>query len=131
MSGFAEGTPTVSVSLGGKSYTLGWTWAAKRRVRDYLTSIGKDGAGVHEEEYLSAVLWASMEKDARTDLSVDDVAELINPSNETEIAEKIRRLCIASEPESDPNVEPAAAKMEEPTAGRSLSSSAGQLVSTT
>lgn len=124
---FAEGTPTVEVRLDGESYTLGWTWAAKRRVRDHLKALGQES--VHGEEHLSTVVWASMDKESRESLTVEDIEEKINPRNEAEIAEKIRQLIMVSEPEEPkPKTEPGA--VTQPTPG-SRSNSAGQLASTT
>lgn len=125
--GFAEGVPTVQIQLGGKSYTLGWTWAAKRRVRDYLAARHGDPLKANEEENLATVLWASMDKEQRESLTVEDVEEMVHPDNERIIAEKIRDLCLRSEP--DPNVDPVAVK--KPTTGESNSKKSGQLVSTT
>ena len=124
---FAEGTPTVEITLGGKSYTLGWTWAAKRRARDYFASQGKDPDKATQEENIAVALWASLEKEARDSLSVGDIEEVINPANEEAILEKMSSLFTKSEP--DPKPEPVAAKI--PTTGRSTSMSSPQLASTT
>lgn len=132
MSGFAEGTPTVTITLGGKSYELGFNWGAKRRVRDYLTKAGKTELNTHQEDYLAATVWASMDKETRSTLTVDDVAEWINPRNERKIAQKIEQLVTDAEPEEDAeekNGQPVAVKM--PTTGDSQSNSVGPLVSTT
>lgn len=130
MSGFAEGTPTVSITLGGKSYTLGWTWGAKRRVREHLTERHADPKDVTAEENLATVLWASMEEEHRKALSVEGIEDMIHAGNELNISKKIEELCLRSEPEPDPNAQPAAVK--KPTAGteRSASTSSAPLEST-
>ena len=129
--GFAEGTPTELVELGGQLYEIGWTWAAKRRVRECLLARHADPAAVHEEENLAAALWAALDKEARTALTLDDVEEMINPANEVAVAGALRALIIRSEPEPDPNVKPGAVTM--PTPGlekKSASTSSGRLEST-
>lgn len=127
---FAEGTPTVNVTLGGKSFTLGWTWGSKRRLKEWFTAHGVDGnspAAVGEN--LPAVLWASMDKADRDSHSTEDVEELLNPQNELEIATALGTLFKASEPEPDVKAGPAAAK--ELTAGRSTSINSAPLPSMT
>lgn len=139
MSGFPEGTPTTRLTLGGRSHELGFNWGAKKRVRDYLLSQGKSATTTHEEDYLAAAVWASMDKETRGTLTVDDVLEMIGPQNEQEIAGKIKQLIGAAEPEKDAeeetegeleekNSQPVAVKA--PTTGESQSKSAGQLAST-
>jgi len=129
MSGFAEGTPTVEIRLGGQSYTLGWTWGAKRRLKEKLEEQGKslkDEDAITEN--LPAVLWASMDEDTRAALSIPAVEELINPSNEVMVVEKIGSLFTKSEPDPEVKPEPAAATM--PTAGTN-SNASGRLLATT
>jgi hypothetical protein len=130
MSGFAEGTPTKEIQLGGKSYTLGWTWGSKRRLKEWFTAHGVDGNSPSSVgENLPAVLWASMDKGDRDSLSVDDVGELINPRNEIEVATTIGSLFTVSEPEPDVKAEPVAAR--KPTTGISTSMNSGLSASTT
>lgn len=123
---FAEGVPTVEIQLGGKSYTLGWTWAAKRRLKESGINLS-DQAVIAEN--LATVLWVSLEKDSRNDLSVEDIEEMIHSGNEVEVATRIGELFKVSEPDPDVKQEPAA--VTEPTAGRSTSMISGQLASTT
>lgn len=127
---FAEGTPTVEIQLGGKPYTLGWTWGAKRRVRESLIGRHADPKNAGEEENLATVLWASMEEEHRKALTVENIEDMIHADNEVEISKKIEELCLRSEPEPDPNAQPAAVK--KPTAGteRSASTSSARLEST-
>lgn len=120
MSGFAEGVPTVEIQLGGKSYTLGWTWGSKRRFREALVARGTDiteQTGIAEN--MAAVLWASMEKEARAAMSVEDVEELIHSGNEVEVATKIGELFKVSEPDPEPAGKTEPAAVTGPTAGRS------------
>lgn len=120
----------MSITLGGTSYTLGWNWGAKRRLRERLASQGADLKNADAlAENLPAVLWASLDKETRSSLSVEDVEEMIHPGNEQEVIEKIGSLFKASEPEPDPNAQPAAVK--KPTAGNLTSRESGQLASTT
>lgn len=128
---FAEGTPTVNVTLGGKSYTLGWTWGSKRRLKEWLAAHGVDGTSPQAVgQNLPAMLWASMDEPDRSSVSVSDVEELLNPRNEGEIADAIASLFKASEPDPkpDPKTAPAAAKI--PTAGNSTSMNLEHLEST-
>jgi hypothetical protein len=130
---FAEGTPTVEITLGGKSYTLGWTWAAKRRVREYLTAKYPNPETADQQEQLATAFWAGLDKESRTGLSVEDVEEMIHSGNEAELVEKMGSLFTKSEPEPDPNVAPVAVMEKEktPTTGRSTSTNSPQLASTT
>lgn len=124
---FAEGTPTAQVTLGGKIYTLGWTWGAKRRLREFLATKGttlNDARAI--EENLPAVVWAGLDKDQREKVSIEDVEEMFNPTNESEIAERIGSLFKVSEP--DVKTEPVAATV--PTTGTSTSSRSVQSEST-
>lgn len=121
----------VNVTLGGKSYTLGWTWGSKRRLKEYFTAHGIDGNSPSAVgENLPAVLWASMDKADRESLSMEDVEELLNPQNELEIATSLGGLFKASEPDSDVKAEPAAAKERPLTAGKSTSISSMPSAST-
>lgn len=126
---YAEGTPTVEVTLGGRPYTVGYTWGVKRRIREKLQEKGLDAAG-NQEEYLAITLWSGLDAEARATLSVEDVEELISPTNEQVIVLKLQELIVRSEPEPDPNAVPSAAKT--PTEGeRSQLTISGRLVSTT
>lgn len=128
MSGFAEGVPTVGIRLGGQGYDLAWTNGAKRRYNDWLTSHGIDPKATDTLAMnMGVVIWASMDKDARTSLSVEDVEEMIHPGNEGEIVERFGALFTKSEPDPDPNVQPGAVK--KPTPGTS-SIESGPLAST-
>lgn len=126
MSGFAEGTPTKDIQLGGKSYTLGWTWGARRRARVALTDRYPDPKNVDKSEAIAAALWASMDKETREAVSVEDIEEMIHPGNEIEIMQKIDELIKASEPDPEPegNAQPAAGK--KPTAGSKKSRTGSQ-----
>lgn len=121
--GFAEGVPTVEIQLGGKSYTLGWTWAARRRSREYLIAQGKENTA-SQYENVAAALWAGMEERVRAEISVGAIEEMIHPGNESEILEKMSALFEKSEPDPDPNAKPSAAKI--PTEGKQTSMSSGR-----
>lgn len=127
---FAEGTPTVEITLGGKSYTLGWTWAAKRRVREYLAAKYPNPETADEQEQLATAFWAGLDKESRSSLSVEDIEEMIHSGNEAEVVERMSALFKKSEPEPDPNVAPVA-ETKKPTTGRSTSTNSPQLASTT
>lgn len=130
---FAEGTPTVVVRLGGKDYTLGFTIGAMRRAKELGVSQVDVSDGSALMLAIPQYVWACMTSEARQSLSVEEIDELINPSNISGISEAIGELFKASLPEdTSGNAQPAATngKME-PTAGRSTSTSSGQLASTT
>lgn len=131
MADFAEGTPTVDVTLGGKTYTIGYSWGAKRRARQELIRRGNDADRAHEEEYLSTLLWACLGKEDRSLLSVEDIEDMIHPGNESEIGKQLKQLIVRGEPDEEPegNARPAAANRET-TAGTS-STESGRLVATT
>jgi hypothetical protein len=126
---FAEGTPTAEITLAGKSYTLGWTWGSKRRLKEWFTAHGVDGSSpTAVGENLPAVLWVSLDASDRDLLSVEDLEELLNPRNEMEVATKIGNLFKASEPEPDVKAVPVAVKG--PTTGSSTSTNSEHLGST-
>jgi hypothetical protein len=132
MSGFAEGTPTVTVRLGGKDYTLGFTIGAMRRAKELGVSQVDLSDGSALMLAMPQYVWACMTKEDRASLSPDEIDELVNPSNISNISEAIGELFKASLPEESTsgNGQPAATKKKEPTAGRSTSTSSGQLAST-
>lgn len=131
MSGHGQGVPTATISLGGKSYKLAWTWGAKRRLNERLVAAGKELTAPNSiAENLPAVVWASMDEEAREKISVEQIEDLIHPGNEIEIIDKFSVLFSQSEPDPAPNAEPAAGK-KQPTAGRSASKKSGQSASTT
>lgn len=118
---FSEGVPTVAITLAGRVYLVGWTWAAKRRARDYFVSQGKDEEKVTHQESIAAAIWAGMEEETRRELSVADVEEMIHPRNEVEVLEKMGSLWEKSEPDPDPKTSPVAVR--EPTTGNNSSES--------
>lgn len=128
MSGFAEGTPTETIELGGKSYTLGFTLGAMRRAKD----LGVLHRNAENETDLMLALpeyvWSCLSEEGRAELSVAKISELMNPVNVAVIAEAVGQLFTASVPKPDPNAQPAAAT--EPTAGNLNSKNSGQLAST-
>lgn len=131
MPGFAEGTPTVSVQLGGKDYTLGWTWGAKRRVRELMRELGiENPSDANQEEYVAMGLWAAMEDEARATITFREIEERINPTNEVEISKTVMGMILRGEPKEKPgkNGEPVAVK--KPTTGNSNSKKSGRLGST-
>lgn len=130
-----EGVPTIEIQLGGQTYTLGWTWGAKRRVQEILKARHSDPQNVDRSETLAAALWASLDEDNRKTISVEDVEEMIHPGNEMLVMQKMNDLLEASEPKPNPEgkVEPAATKKQKrkPTAGKSDSISSVQSASST
>lgn len=132
MSGFAEGTPTTEIKLGGKSYTIGWTWGAKRRLKEVLEKQGKDLQTADAiTENLPAVLWASMDTETRDSLSISDVEEMVNPRNELEVVQKIGALFEKSEPDPEVKQEPVAVKKPTTGTGTTSSKESGLSLSTT
>jgi len=126
---FAEGTPTVDITLGGKDYTLGYTIGAMKRAKE-LNVLDIDTAdSVAFMLALPAFVWACMDEEARKELSVSAIEELTNPLNIHDISTAVGELFSASLPKPDPNVEPAAVTM--PTAGNSASKNSGRLESMT
>ncbi len=99
---FATGTPTVVVTLGGHEYELGFTLGAMRRIKGRLgtleLSLGEE-AGDEGVLALPVYIWASMDKEGREALSVEDVEEMIHPNNMVEISEAMATLFIQSAPE--------------------------------
>lgn len=100
MNGFAEGVPTVEIQLAGKPYTLGWTLGSMRRLRERLAAQGLDlKDAIAQAENLPAVVWASMDKETREAVSVDDIEEMLHTGNQDEVIEKISSLFKRPEPE--------------------------------
>lgn len=128
---FAEGTPTATVRLGGKSYELGFTLGAMKRAKELgvLTLDTSDQSAMMLA--LPEYVWSCLTEEDRKGLTVAQINELINPSNVAKVAEAIGELFKASTPAEDPsgNVVPAAAT--EPTAGKQTSINSGQLESMT
>jgi hypothetical protein len=126
---FAEGTPTVDITLDGKDYTLGYTLGAIGRARE----LGVEKIDVTDSIAfmlaLPSFVWVCLDESGREELSVKQIAELVNPLNVGTVAEKIGELWNASVPEPDPNVQPPA-EMTKPTGGNSTSKISGQLAAT-
>lgn len=129
MSGFAEGTPTATIELAGKSHTLGYTLGAMKRAQDLgVLKIDMDD----DVAFLLALpeyVWSCLDEEGRKDLSVELIRELMNPLNSRSIAQGMIDLFKASVPKPDPNVQPVAVK--KPTTGKPTSKNSGQLASTT
>lgn len=124
---FSEGTPSVSVTLAGKLWQLGYTLGAMKRAKD-LGVLDVDMTD--NTAFILALpefVWACLDESGRTELSVEAIRELLNPLNAKEITRAMVDLFEASLPkrDPDPNADPAAVK--EPTAGLQTSSSSGQL----
>lgn len=126
MSGFAEGTPTVEITL-DKPRTLGFTLGAMRRAKELgvLNADPSDEVGfmLAMPEYV----WACLSEEGRAELSVAQIGELMNPLNIKAIGKAVGELFSASLPKENP---PATKK---PTGGsrKSTSTSSGRLASTT
>ena len=129
---FAEGTPTESVTLGGRTYALGYTLGAMKRAKELgvlTVDMTDDTAFILS---LPEYVWSCLDTEGRNDLSVDAIRELMNPLNAKAVAQSMIELFKKSLPkgEPDPNAKPAAVK--EPTAGnQSTSINSGQLASAT
>lgn len=129
MSGFAEGTPTVTITL-DKPRVLGFTLGTIRRAKE----LGVLNVNASDETALMLALpeyvWCCMDDQGRKDLSVAAIGELLHPFNVKEVAKQVGDLFKASVPKEDPDVkqEPAAETM--PTAGNSTSINSGPLAST-
>lgn len=129
MGAFTEATPTRIITLDGKPRELGFTMGAMRRAEEL---------GVLQLEVTDPVVlmlklpeyvWCCLPKAVRKELSVEDIAELLNPTNITEIAAAVDALFRLSVPDPEVKTEPAAEK--EPTAGnQSTSTSSGRSAST-
>lgn len=126
MGAFAEGTPTVTIRLGGKDYTLGYTLGSMLRAKD-LGVLNVDVEDPVERMLkIPEYVWCCFDAESRKELTLEAVRELLNPTNIREIGVKVEMLFLGSLPdgEPDPNVEPPAVK--EPTGGNSTSRSFGQ-----
>lgn len=130
--GFAEGTPTVTITL-DKPRTLGFTLGAMRRCRE----LGVLKLDVQDETAFMLALpeyvWSCLPEQDRGELTVESIGEMINPLNMADIAEAVGELWASSVPKGNPekNAPPAAAKS--PTAGKkknSISTGSGQSAST-
>lgn len=126
MPGFAEGVPTVKVTLGGKPYELAWTWGSKRRLGDKAQIT--DAKALSDN--LGALVWATMDKESREALSVEDVEELLHPGNQVEVIDKIGSLFALSEPSEEPGKNGGPVAVKEPTTGNLTSRTSGQSEST-
>lgn len=132
MSGFPEGTPTVTIDLGGPR-ELGFTLGAMRRAKEELGTLEIDEKD-NEAMLLKvpAYVWACMTPKDRKELTVEAVADMIHPLNMKVITEAVTTLFKASQPDDSVGNEPPAAA-KKPTAGeaKSTSASSGQSESMT
>lgn len=131
MAGFAEGTPTATIELNGKVYTLGFTIGAMKRAQalGVLEVNAEDGPAMMLA--LPEFVWSCLDEDGRNELTVAQISELMHPLNTPGIAEKVGNLFKVSVPSPDPNASPAAAKgKKKPTAGKSSSKNSGRLAAT-
>lgn len=129
--GFTEGTPTVTINL-DKPRTLAFTLGAMRRAQELgvLSVDVTDGTALMLA--MPQYVWACLSNADRKELSVDEIAELMNPNNVQSISAALGELFKVSLPENpEGNASPAAAlttlrsQAEELTAGESNSSSIG------
>lgn len=117
---FAEGTPTVKITLGGKVYEIGWTWGANRRVKERLKPEDKF------EDNVAVVLWASMDKESREAITVEEIEDQIHPGNEAEVVGKFSELFKKSTPKEKPEKNGPPAPVKKPSAGNQTSKKSGQ-----
>ncbi len=127
---FPEGTPTVTLTLAGSPRVLGFTIGAMRRAQE----LGVLEVDTADEMALTLALpsyvWACMDKEDREEISFDDVADLINPSNLAHVRDSVSALFNASQPdEPEGNAPPAAAK--KPSGSKRTSPDSGRSASTT
>ena len=102
----------MEIALGGKAYRIAFTWGTRLRCKEYFESKGKDPTKLSQFESVTAAIWAGMDDDERAGITVDQIADMIHPGNETEILQKIDALTEKSDPDPLPEVktEPGAAK---------------------
>jgi hypothetical protein len=95
---FIEGVPTVTLKL-DKPRTLAFTMGAMRRIQERLGTldITKDVAGGLLT--MPTYIWACMDADARKEITVEEVEDMIHPGNMGEIGAAIDALFGASNPE--------------------------------
>lgn len=122
----------MPITLGGKPYTLGFTIGAMRRAQELGVLQVDVSDGTAFMLAMPGYVWACLPEEAREELSVKAIDELINPNNIKPISDAVGELFRLSMPkeESPGNGLPAAAMEKRPTAG-STSTSSGQLASTT
>lgn len=116
MAGFAEGTPTVSVTL-DKPRELAFTLGALRRVREKLGSL--DIPTDDSPESLAAlphIVWACLDASGRKEVTVEQIEDLIHPGNMAAVSEAITKLFRASTPDVTANPTAAVPASEPATA---------------
>lgn len=118
--------PTVDLALGGKVYTIDFTWGARLRCQEYVESRGKDPSSVNRFESIAAAIWAGMEDEDRAGLSVATILDMIHPGNEPEILAKIGELAEKSEPDPEPQVKTEPGAVRELTPGAMNSNEYGR-----
>jgi len=130
MSQFPEGTPTVTVELGGKSFQLGWTMAAMRRAKK-LGVLDVDWDKPSDAMLaIPSVVWAAMSKADNESVTPDEVDEMVNPNNIIALMSKVTELFGLAEPDPVGNEHPAPQKKAR-AGQRSTSTNSGQSESTT
>lgn len=106
MSEFAEGMPTVTVTL-DRERELGFTLGAMRRIRDRLGTVEFDPNSDDLERVLPAYVWACLPSSGRAELSPERIEDLIHFGNMQQVVEALSRLLARSLPEEQENPTPA------------------------
>lgn len=102
---FAEGTPTVEVTL-DKARTLGFTMGAMRRIKARLGTLAmpalEDGTINQDKavEWIPVVVWACLDAEGRAQLTVEQVEDLIHPGNVKATSRAVVELFNASAPDA-------------------------------
>lgn len=121
----------MEIALGGKSYTVGWTWGAKRRLKEIILARGTDTTSVLAlSDHLPTAVWAGLDEETRAKVTVEEIEESLNPRNETEVIEKMGSLWKASEPDPEPEGKVSPVAVKTPTTGPSTSMNSVQSEST-
>lgn len=107
---FIEGIPTVVLQL-DQPRTLGFTMGAMRRIKEELGTLDLpmvDGRIPLDRaiEIMPVYIWACLDAKDRTEVSVEQLEDMMHPGNLPEITDAVTKLFKASSPEASTDAGP-------------------------
>jgi hypothetical protein len=94
---FIEGTPTITIELGGP-HELGFTLGAMGRIQEKLGSLDIPSDKAAQLAALPTYVWACLSVADRGQLTIEQIAEMIHPGNLEAISTAVMELFEKSQP---------------------------------